>query len=80
MSNKEIAKGEHSKYKPLWELNIKEVFTHNIEKRGQEVVNKLLKQGWVFIHIYTLRYKTNGIWRERPMVVLGKPKKPKLEK
>ncbi len=41
----------------------------------REDVNKLLKKGWVLLHIYTLKYKQNGIWRERPMAILGRPKR-----
>jgi hypothetical protein len=59
----------------LWELNIQELTGHNIEATGREEVNKLLKKGWVLLHIYTLKYPEDGIWRERPMAILGKPKK-----
>ncbi|OGE28804.1 hypothetical protein A2867_04250 [Candidatus Daviesbacteria bacterium RIFCSPHIGHO2_01_FULL_40_11] len=60
---------------PLWQLGIKEITGHNIESAGREVVNKLLKEGWILLHIYTLVYHEDGIWRERPMAILGKPKK-----
>ena len=63
------------KSQTLWQTNIREIITHNIEKRGQEIVNKLLKKGWILLHIYTLKYRENGIWRERPMAVLGRPKR-----
>lgn len=59
---------------PLWELNIEELTGHNIEMQGREEVNKLLKAGWILLHIYTLRYHEDGMWRERPMAILGKPK------
>lgn len=58
----------------LWELNIGELTGHNIETAGREEVNRLLKEGWVLLHIYTLKYKEDGAWRERPMAILGKPK------
>ena len=60
---------------PLWQLNIVELAGHNIEARGREEVNRLLDQGWVLLHIYTLRYEEDGIWRERPMAILGRPGK-----
>lgn len=59
---------------PLWELQIEELTGHNIEIQGREEVNKLLKEGWILLHIYTLRYQEDNIWRERPMAILGKPK------
>ncbi len=62
---------------PLWELEIKELAGHNIESQGREVVNDMLKKGWVLLHIYTLVYKEDGIWRERPMAILGKQKRQK---
>lgn len=62
---------------PLWELDIKEVVGRNLETQGRVVVNKLLKKGWILLHVYTLRYEQNGVWRERPMAILGKPKKRK---
>lgn len=60
---------------PLWELRIEELAGHNIETQGREEVNKMLKEGWILLHIYTLRYQEDGAWRERPMVILGKPGK-----
>jgi hypothetical protein len=36
----------------------------------------MLSEGWVLLHIYTLKYHDesdgDGTWRERPMAVLGK--------
>lgn len=58
---------------PLWELGIDEIAGHNIESAGRTEVNKMLKEGWMLLHIYTLRYSEDGVWRERPMVILGKP-------
>lgn len=58
----------------LWELGIGELTGHNIETEGREKVNKLLKEGWILLHLYTLKYRENGAWRERPMAILGKPK------
>lgn len=59
---------------PLWQLDIVELIGHNIESRGREEVNQLLEQGWRLLHIYTLRYQEDGVWRERPMAILGKPR------
>ena len=58
----------------LWELGITELTGHNIEIAGRDEVNKLLTEGWILLHIYTLKYREDGIWRERPMAILGKPK------
>ncbi len=57
----------------LWELDIIEVTGHNLEARGREEVNRLLAEGWRLLHIYTLRYREDDVWRERPMAILGKP-------
>ncbi len=62
---------------PLWELNIKEIIGRNLEAKGRVVINKLLKKGWILLHIYTLRYEQDGVWRERPMAILGKPSNKK---
>lgn len=59
----------------LWELGITELTGHNIETAGREDVNKLLSEDWILLHIYTLKYREDGIWRERPMAILGKPRK-----
>jgi len=61
---------------PLWQLDIEELAGHNIEARGREEVNRLLSEGWILLHIYTLKYEENGVWRERPMAILGRPRKP----
>jgi hypothetical protein len=61
---------------PLWQLGIEELAGHNIESRGREEVNRLLSEGWILLHIYTLKYEENGVWRERPMAILGRPRKP----
>ncbi len=58
----------------LWQLDIAELSGHNIEARGREEVNRLLQAGWLLLHIYTLKYEENGVWRERPMAILGRPK------
>ena len=59
---------------PLWQLDIVELTGHNIEARGREEVNTLLGQGWRLLHIYTLKYQEDGVWRERPMAILGRPR------
>jgi len=57
---------------PLWQLDIAELTGHNLEAHGREEVNRLLEAGWRLLHIYTLKYQENGVWRERPMAILGK--------
>jgi hypothetical protein len=57
---------------PLWQLDIVEVTGHNLEARGRDEVNRLLAEGWRLLHIYTLRYEEDGVWRERPMAILGR--------
>ena len=57
---------------PLWQLEIVEVTGHNLEARGREEVNRLLEAGWRLLHIYTLKYEEDGVWRERPMGILGR--------
>ena len=59
---------------PLWQLDIVEVTGHNLEVRGREEVNRLLASGWRLLHIYTLKYREDGVWRERPMAILGRTK------
>jgi len=56
----------------LWTLDVGEVTGHNLEARGREEVNRLLGEGWRLLHIYTLTYKEDGTWRERPMAILGR--------
>jgi hypothetical protein len=60
---------------PLWQLDIAEVTGHNLEARGREEVNRLLEEGWLLLYIYTLKYQEDGVWRERPMAILGRPRK-----
>ena len=57
---------------PLWQLDVVELTGHNLEARGREEVNRLLGAGWRLLHIYTLKYEEDGVWRERPMGILGK--------
>ena len=61
---------------PLWQLDIAELAGHNIETKGREEVNRLLAEGWILLHIYTLKYEESGVWRERPMAILGRPRNP----
>jgi hypothetical protein len=56
----------------LWGQDIGELTGHNLEARGREQVNRLLQEGWRLLHIYTLKYREAGVWRERPMAILGK--------
>ena len=58
----------------LWQLGITELTGHNIEAKGREKVNEMLEEGWVLLHVYTLRHEENNMIRERPMAILGKPK------
>ncbi|HEV2523174.1 MAG TPA: hypothetical protein VGT24_12400 [Candidatus Acidoferrales bacterium] len=60
---------------PLWQLDIAELTGHNLEARGREEVNRLLNAGWRLLHIYTLKYQEDGVWRERPMAILGRLRK-----
>jgi hypothetical protein len=57
---------------PLWQFNFAEVTGHNLEARGRKEVNRLLAAGWRLLNVYTLRYEENGVWRERPMAILGR--------
>ena len=59
---------------PLWQLDIAEVTGHNLEARGRDEVNRLLASGWRLLLIYTLKYQEAGVWRERPMAILGRPR------
>lgn len=66
---------------PLWQLDIVELTGHNLEARGREEVNRLLGEGWRLLHIYTLKYEEDGVWRERPMGILGRLRtKPKSDR
>ena len=58
--------------RPLWNLGIVELTGHNLEARGREEVNRLLHEGWHLLHIYTLKYRDQGEWCERPMAILGR--------
>ncbi|MGB8476541.1 MAG: hypothetical protein WCE61_20865 [Candidatus Acidiferrum sp.] len=57
---------------PLWQLDIGELTGHNLEAKGRDEVNRLLQAGWQLLHIYTLKYREDGVWRERPMAILGR--------
>lgn len=70
----EVSKISKARSLELWELGIAELTGHNIETQGREEVNRLLEEGWILLHIYTLKYKEGDAWRERPMAILGKPK------
>lgn len=65
---------------PLWQLQIAEVTGHNLEARGRDEVNRLLQEGWHLLHIYTLKYQEDGVWRERPMAILGRSRDSHEEK
>lgn len=57
---------------PIWELNIDEITSMNLETRVRRKVNAMLKEGWILLHVYTLTYQEKGVWRERPMGIFGK--------
>jgi hypothetical protein len=59
---------------PIWEMGISELDARSLEKSSRDEVNKMLSDCWVLLHIYTLKYREDNVWRERPMAVLGKPK------
>jgi len=59
--------------RPLWELGISELAGRNLESAGRQDVNDMLENGWILLHIYTLKYREDGTWRERPMAILGHP-------
>jgi hypothetical protein len=65
---------------PLWQLDIVELMGHNIEAHGREEVNRLLQSAWRLLHIYTLKFQEDGVWRERPMAILGKLRTPEKQK
>lgn len=65
---------------PLWQLDIAELTGHNLEARGREEVNRLLREGWRLLHIYTLKYEEDGVWREWPMAILGRLGKGEAQK
>jgi hypothetical protein len=64
----------------LWQLDVAEVTGHNLEARGREEVNRLLRTGWRLLHIYTLKYEEDGVWRERPMAILGRLREKQEER
>ena len=64
----------------LWQQDISELTGHNLEARGREQVNRLLQEGWRLLHIYTLKYHEAGVWRERPMAILGKARRATVGK
>ena len=83
LTNKEVSKEALTEFVttvPLWQLGIVEVTGHNLEARGREEVNRLLDEGWCLLHIYTLKYHEDGVWRERPMAILGRPRNKRAEK
>lgn len=82
-ANKEISKEALTTFAstvPLWQMGIIEVTGHNLEARGREEVNRLLAAGWCLLHIYTLKYHEDDVWRERPMAILGRPRDKRAEK
>jgi hypothetical protein len=72
-ANTQLSLG-HEPPSGLWALGITELDGHNLEAAGREEVNKKLADGWILLHIYTLKYREDSTWRERPMAILGKPR------
>ena len=64
----------NSRWTAALAARVHEVTGHNLEARGRKEVNRLLETVWRLLHIYTLRYEENGVWRERPMAILGRLK------
>lgn len=64
----------NSKEVKLWELGIDAVEARTLQANGREEVNKLLSEGWTLIHVYTVKYKDEDVWRERPMAIIGRPR------
>lgn len=75
MKKKKSAEYDILEILPLWQLDIGEVTGFNLETRGRKKVNELLKNGWLLLYVYTLIYQEDGVWRERPMAILGLPRK-----
>lgn len=63
--------------KPLYTLGIEEIQGFNLKTAGRSQVNKLLKSGWILLHIYTFRWHNGKVWCERPNCIVGRPKKKK---
>ncbi len=64
-----------SKATELWKIDIEEVDGRNLEISGRAEVNQMLADGWILLHIYTLKYREDDTWRERPMAILGRPRR-----
>lgn len=56
----------------IWNLGIKELTAKSLEASTRDEVNDMLANDWLLLHLYTLRYREDGTWRERPMAVLGR--------
>lgn len=46
---------------------------HSRIPSGEATPNRLLQSGWRLLHIYTLEYQEDVVWRERQMAILGRP-------
>jgi hypothetical protein len=75
MAKKDVLPENVAIAKDLWALGITELAGRNLETAGREEVNQMLAEGWTLLHIYTLKYREDGEWRERPMAILGKTDK-----
>ena len=65
---------------PIWDLEIEELEGRSLESKVRDEVNQMLQEGWILLHIYTLKYKEDDVWRERPMAILGRPRDAKKVK
>ena len=64
----------------LWEFEIQQVEGKSLERKGRDEINDMLLDGWIMLSVYTLRFKNDDIWLERPMAILGLPKHPVRQK
>lgn len=56
----------------VWNLGVRELTAKSLEASTRDEVNNMLEGGWILLHLYTLKYREGGTWRERPMAVLGR--------
>jgi len=56
----------------IWNIGVKELTAKSLEASTRDEVNDMLADGWILLHVYTLKYREGNVWRERPMAVLGR--------
>lgn len=64
----------------LWEFEIQQIEGKSLERKGRDEINDMLLDGWIVLSVYTLRFKNDDTWLERPMAILGLPKHPVKQK